>query len=392
MAMETTSLIVNLGSASKKYALFKEGVLLLSLHSEKRADDYTATLSLDKKEETFHLLESDYKENLEYFLHKAKEKLSLKKEQIFSSGVRVVAPGTFFREHRKITTEYKKLLEKKALFDPLHLNSTLAEIASLEMKLPHAKVFGLSDSAFHSTLAVDQQTLPFNKNDIHEFDLYRFGFHGLSLASLVKKIPKVYGSLPQRMVICHLGGGSSVTALLHGKSVATTMGYSPLGGVLMSTRSGDVDPGALLALMELRKLSPKEALAYCYQQSGLLGTSGLSGDIPKLLELEESGNTNAQKALSLYVSSIAASISQSLIHLNGIDTLVFSGTIGERSFIIRERILKKLSFLPLETDREKNHHTIATNTIISSAHSKIAIAVVCTDETTEMAHILESLS
>jgi acetate kinase len=392
MAMETYSLIVNLGSASKKYALYTTKGCVAFFHIEKRALDYISNETFSSEVGSVPLSATDYERSLPYILLALHNKLTVSKEQISNVAIRVVAPGTYFTQSQLVTEAYVEKLKSKAELDPLHITPTLTTLQELQKELPQSRLVAISDSEFHNSIDRNTRPLPFAKTDCETYDLRPFGYHGISLQSIVPKIETLLGSVPTTTIVCHLCGGSSVTALHNGKSVATSMSYSPLGGVVMSTRSGNVDPGALLALMQEKKLSPNDTLTYLYKESGLKGISGSSGDIPQLLELEERGEKNAHTAITNFTMSIAEEISRLTISLGKLEALIFSGTIGERSSIIRERIVTHLSCFNIKLEKSKNARALHEDSIISSPHSSTIVATIHTDEMGTMAKFLRSFS
>jgi acetate kinase len=193
------------------------------------------------------------------------------------------------------------------------------------------------------------------------------------------------GVLPERIIVCHLGSGSSITAIKDGKSIDTSMGFSPLEGVPMSTRVGDIDPGASIHLAESLKLNLEELDRYFYKQSGLFGISGESGDMRELLALGFEGNVRAKLALDTFVYRIQKYIGSYVAALGGLDLLVFSATIGERSFIIRERVCCNLDALGIVLDVGKNSDIVSRDAFVHKEGSRAKIAVVVTDEMGEIA-------
>ena len=188
------------------------------------------------------------------------------------------------------------------------------------------------------------------------------------------------------MIICHIGSGSSITAVIDGKSVETTMGYSPLEGLMMSTRSGSIDIAAALAIKRELQLDENGLEQYLNKKSGLIGVSGTSDDVRQLLASEEAGDERAKLALQLFVYRIQQSIGQMAASIGGVDALVFTATIGERSFIIRERILANLGYLGLQNDKIVNDNSFEPKEVtnVATTTSK-PILVVATDESAEIA-------
>lgn len=315
-------LTANIGSASRKYALFDGTKEILRAH--------------------FELDNPDYKKANEVFIKKAKNY-----GEIYAVGIRVVAPGAYFQEHKKITDEFLAKLTKAQEFAPLHITSTLKEIHELRALLPNIPFYCASDSAFHKTLPAVASTYALPAELVEKFELHRFGYHGLSLESVVKQLSEKSKKLPEKIVVCHLGSGSSITALKNGKSVDTSMGFSPLEGLVMATRSGSVDPSVILLLAEKSGLTPSELEKKLNTESGLLAVGG-SNDIRELLKMGKNGNANAKLALDLFAYRVRQYIGSYSATLGGIDALVFTGTIGERSEPMRERILQGLDFLHIQ--------------------------------------------
>jgi acetate kinase len=196
---------------------------------------------------------------------------------------------------------------------------------------------------------------------------------------------KIIGRMMEKIIVCHLGGGASITAVKNGQSVNTSMGFTPLEGLVMATRVGDIDPGAVLYLMEKLGKNKKDLATYFNNECGLLGLSGKSDDIRELLNLEKSGDKDATLALKLYVSRIKQYIGQMAAVLGGVDLVILAGTVGERSFIMRERICQDLEFLGIELDQELNNRCAEIEAALEKTNSKVKILVVKTDEMAEIA-------
>ena len=213
---------------------------------------------------------------------------------------------------------------------PLHNAPALAAIEDAQRELPDIPHVAVFDTAFHATMP-EEATRYAVPRQWHEWGVRRYGFHGISVEWAVSQV-----RVP-RLVVCHLGGGSSVTAVLDGRSVETTMGFSPLEGVPMTTRSGSVDPAALLYLIRERGLTPDELDHALEQESGLAALSGTSGDIRDL--------PDESLALAIYVRRVAAAVAASAAALGGLDAIVFTGGIGEHSAVVRDRVCERLRFL-----------------------------------------------
>lgn len=336
-------LIANIGSASKKYALYDGEKEVLASHYEEGQEDYPWAR--------------------EVFVERAKEHGT-----ISAVGIRVVAPGAYFQKHRRIDKEYLKHLAAAQDFAPLHITATLAEIRALQAALPHLPFIGASDSAFHATMPEVARTYALPQELIKKFNLYRFGYHGLSLESIASQLHSA-GAIPEKTIVCHLGSGSSVTALKNGASIETSMGFSPLEGLVMATRSGSVDPTVISLLFEKSGLSPSELEKKLNTKSGLLAV-GESNDVRILLAREKTGDAKATLALDLFAHQVRKHIGSCSATLGGVDALVFTGTIGERSEPMRSRILKGLDFL-IAPDVVSVLHTDETR-VIARVTQKLA--------------------
>jgi len=260
---------------------------------------------------------------------------------------------------------------------PLHQPFALEAIDILLQEQPELPQVACFDTAFHHSLPKVEQQLPLSQS-AWERGLRRYGFHGLSYQYMAAVLPQRYGECASgRVIVAHLGSGASLCALHNLQSVATTMGFSALDGLMMGTRTGAVDPGVLLYLLDIEKHSVQEVAHMLYHQSGLLGISGLSSDVQVLLR-EESQHSGAAEALALYVRRIIREIGAMVAVLGGLDMLVFTAGVGENSAEIRSRICQQLDFLGLECDQHANEQQTAG--LISTANSRIAIAVEPTNE------------
>jgi acetate kinase len=253
-------------------------------------------------------------------------------------------------------------------------------------------IVGVSDSAFHATLPESAKFYAIPINDSRRLGLYRFGYHGISVQSVTSRAAAMLGRLPENVIVCHLGGGASVTAVKNGKSLDTSIGFTPLEGLVMATRVGDIDAGAVLYLSEKLKKNYKKLEHYFNNECGLLGLSGKSSDIRELLINEKAGEADSSLALKIYVNRIKQYIGRMAAILGGVDLIIMAGTVGERSFIMRERICDGLKFLGVELDSEINNKSEGIETEINKVGSSVKVLVVKTDEMEEMAKITLNLA
>lgn len=378
MAMEKNILVINLGSSSKKYHLYLGENLLMDAHFEHDKDGFVVTYAGDKIKQ---IIPEVYENGLSHFCEVAKTAGHITEENpIFAIGLRLVAPGEYFTKDHVVDDEFIKNLEIVARGDPTHIEPIRTEM-NLAVKLfPNIKIVAVSDSAFHVTMPQVSRSYAIPTKLAKEKDLYRFGFHGISMASIVRDLSMQPSGIANRIIVCHLGSGASVTAILGGKSVDTSMGYSPLEGLVMSSRVGNIDAGAVLSLAETHSVDEMEKLFY--SECGLLALSGLSGDMRILLDAEKEGQAGSHLAIESFVYNVRKYIGAYAGVLGGVDTVVFSGTIGERSAVIRERICKGFEYLNIHIDPEKNKSMI--NDLDISKDGGVHVYVMHGDEAGEI--------
>ncbi len=293
---------------------------------------------------------------------------------------RVVHGGDRYAAPVRVDAAVLDDLEGYIPLAPLHQPFALEAIEILLRERPDLPQVACFDTAFHHTLPQVERMLALPW-DAWQRGLRRYGFHGLSYEYLSLALPERLGQTARGCVVAaHLGSGASLCALRDLKSVATTMGFSALDGLMMGTRCGALDPGAVLYLMEIEKLTLEEVGRVLYHQSGLLGVSGVSADPPVLLALEDRDDETGERvraALALYVRRIVREIGAMAAVLGGLDALVFTAGIGEHSAAIRERVCRDLEWLGLRLDADANARDAA---IISAPGSAIAVAVEPTNE------------
>lgn len=381
-------LVANPGSSSRKYALYESDKLALraELHIESSDGQIVATLrtnSGSRQVETTLSEVHDAPREVRGIL--IRENILNENEAITAIGLRVVAPGSYFMEDRVISDEVIAKLEETKSLAPIHIFATLEELKILREYFGQTPVVAVSDSAFHRTKPPYAWNYGINIQDADSLEIKRYGYHGISVASAVDELWN-RGKLPPKVVVCHLGSGSSVSAIFHGRSIDNTMGFTPLEGVLMATRSGDISPGAVRALQTKLGMDWSGIESYLNQRGGLLGIGG-SNDIRDLIEREKNGDHLAHLALTTLVHTIHKAIGSMIATLNGCDLLVFTGTVGERSAILRKRIVAHLEFVDFIIDGDLNDGCTEPDQLTSisqSAKSK-PIIVIPTNESVEIA-------
>jgi acetate kinase len=386
-------LIINTGSTSKKYALYENLKKVYTAHFEMEGKDLVVAENLNGKNLKKTLPLSDYGNAVGVVTESLIENKILKSiKDIVGVGIRIVAPGNFFLENRKIDKKYLKMADDALSKVPLHLKPALEEIKSVKKFLGEKiSIYGISDSAFHGSIPDYKRLYGISKKDSDKLGLYMFGYHGISIESVTRRAKKMLGKLPEKVIVCHLGGGASITAVKNGKSINTSMGFTPLEGLIMATRVGDIDPGAVIYLSEKLGKNQDELSYYFNNECGLLGLSGKSSDIRELLEYEKS-HIDSKNALLVYVDRIKEYIGKMSACLGGVDLIILAGTVGERSFVMRERILSGLEFLGVKIDKNLNNKTFGVEADLSSKDSKVKILVIKTDETEEIARATYKLA
>jgi acetate kinase len=256
-------------------------------------------------------------------------------------GHRVVHGGPHLREHQAITPELMEKLEAATQFAPIHIPAAIKLIRETEKLLPKAQQFACFDTAFHSTMPEKARHFPLPQR-LYDLGIERYGFHGLSYESVVARLG---ASIPERVVCAHLGSGASLVALRNGRSIDTSMGMTPVGGIPMATRSGDFDPGVVLFLMRTEQLSADQLESLLNKDSGLGALSGGEADMRLLEECAAKGDTRAQLAIDVFVHAVRKMIGAYAAELGGLDLLVFTGGIGEHDATMRDRICQGLAFL-----------------------------------------------
>jgi acetate kinase len=293
-----------------------------------------------------------------------------------AAGHRLVHGGARYHEPQRITPKFLRQIEKLVPLDPDHLPAAIRGIRFVAGKFPKLAQVACFDTAFHSSLppVAKMYALP---RRFYEEGIRRYGFHGLSFEYIVGELRKIDAKLAaDRVIIAHLGSGASMVALRDGKSMDTSMGFTPLEGLEMSARSGDVDPGLLLYLLTEKKMSAKQAGVLLNKQSGLLGVSGTTGDMRTLLE-RAAQDSHAAEAIDLFCYRAKKYIGAYAAALGGLDALVFTGGIGERAPAIREDICNGLEFLGIQLDAAPNRANAA---VISASDSRVNVRVIQTNE------------
>jgi acetate kinase len=295
-------------------------------------------------------------------------------------GYRVVHPGPTLRGHQRVTPQVLDALERATTFAPLHDPAAVEMIRAMIDRAPETPRFVCFDTVFHETMPEEASIYAIPKH-FREQGVRRYGFHGLSLESVVRRVRLETGAFPKRAVIAHLGSGCSVTALLDGQSVDTSMGLTPTGGVVMGTRPGDLDPGLILYLLRQQPEGTAEAIEKLLNRdSGMVALSDLKNDVRAVRQAAANGDRNAQLALDVFTRSVRKTIGAYAFLLGGLDALFFAGGIGEHDPLTRAEILHGLDEFGISLDIEANRHPGKGFQRFDDAHSRATVAIVPAEE------------
>ncbi len=385
------TLIVNPGSSSKKYTLLRDGRLLVTYYFERVGSGF----ELSCEEATGRVTKSTltalgYQQALTHVIGDATQKQCIADAGVITRvGVRIVAPGTYFTEHRIIDDEYIQRLRAVTTVAPLHIPHIIEDIKAIGLALPTALLIGVSDSAFHTTMPHEAKRFSVSRADAEAYDLYRFGYHGLSVSSVVRQSPQVLGRLPERMVVCHIGSGMSMTAVKAGQSLDTTMGFAPGSGLFMGARTGDVEPAVVLEIMRQKNLSIVDMQQYLQSTGGFVGQVG-EADFRHLLARLERGDEAVAAAFRQCVYQFQKTLGAYAVALGGLDAVVFTATAVERSSRMRELFCENLSMLNVSLDEGRNDDLVGRSGIVSLPDAPVTVAVIRTAELEELARITDT--
>ncbi|MGA3013632.1 MAG: acetate/propionate family kinase [Bacteroidales bacterium] len=373
-------LTINGGSSSIKFAFYKAEELQVRLLHGKidriGLKDSTLTFNDEKGNQkgTLKVETSDHKTAANFLID------WLEQQDRFSSvravGHRVVH-GMNHTEPELITSELLDELHRITPYDPDHLPGEIELIEAFRQRHPKLPQMACFDTAFHSTMPRVAKLLPIPRR-FDTMGIRRYGFHGLSYAYLMEELERTAGEKTAhgRVILAHLGNGASLAAVFEGKSIDTSMGFTPAGGLMMGTRPGDLDPGASWYMMQSENLTPKQFNNLINQESGLLGVSETSSDMHDLLDNQMS-DIRAAEAVELFCYQVRKRIGAFTTTLGGLDTLVFSGGIGENAPEVRARICEGLEFLGIWIEEKKNK---ANAPVISTDSGQATVRVIHTDE------------
>ena len=381
-------LVINCGSSSLKFQLINsdtEEVLAKGLCERIGIDGRLTYQPAGGEKEKTDLAMPTHEEAIQYVINAlTNEKTGVVKslDEIGAVGHRVVHGGEKFASSAIITEEMKKAVEECNELAPLHNPANLIGIAACEKLMPGTPMVGVFDTAFHQTMPQKAYMygLPYEYDE--KYKVRRYGFHGTSHSFVSKRAAEILG-VPYdqtKTIVCHLGNGSSVSAVLNGKSVDTSMGLTPLEGLVMGTRSGDIDPAILEFIAKKENLDIDGLMDVVNKKSGVYGLSGnLSSDFRDLWDAADAGNEKAKVALEVFAYRVAKYVGAYVAAMNGVDNIVFTAGIGENDHGVRELVLGYLGYLGIEIDEEANN-TRGQEIMISKPGSKVNVMVIPTNE------------
>ena len=378
--------ILNAGSSSLKYQLINAKT------SELKASGLVERIGIDgilkhevgeNKKLTFELPIPTHKEAIELVLRiltNDETKVINSITEIEAIGHRVVHGGEYFKNSTLITEDVIDKIKKLIPLAPLHNPAHVIGIEICRELMPNVPNVATFDTAFHQTMPEENFLYAVPYGDYTEHHLRKYGFHGTSHYYVSNEAVKILNKKNSKIIVCHLGNGSSVCAVQDGKSISTSMGLTPLEGLIMGTRCGDIDAGVIPYLMERKGLDSNQIINYLNKKSGILGVSGISSDLREVIKASKDGDKRSKIAIEMLCSRIKKYLCSYAGLMHGVDAICFTAGIGENSDLIREKVCEGLDFMGIEIDTEKNK--VRTHGIreINKESSKTKIFIIPTNE------------
>lgn len=376
---------INAGSSSLKFQLFdmpSEKVVTKGLVERIGISDSIFTISVNGEKQTEVTDIPDHAVAVKILLSKLTDLGIIQSlDEIEGIGHRVVHGGETFNDSTIITDETLKLIEDLSELAPLHNPANIVGIKAFKEVLPNVQAVAVFDTAFHQTMPEQSFLYSLPYDYYKKFGIRKYGFHGTSHKYVSQRAAELLGRPIEhlRLISCHLGNGASIAAIEGGKSIDTSMGFTPLAGVAMGTRSGNIDPALIPYIMEKTGKNVDEVLNVLNKESGILGMSGISSDLRDNIQASSEGNERAKIALEVFASRIHKYIGSYAARMSGVDAIIFTAGIGENSSEIRERVLKGLEFMGVYWDPSLNK-VRGEETFISYPHSPVKVIVIPTNE------------
>ena len=374
---------VNCGSSSLKFSIFEmdNKELIASGYFEKvtiPGSFFNIKFNGEKIHEDIDMM--NHTEAVEIMLDRI-VKLGIVKDlsEIEAVGHRVVHGGDKYNKSVIITDEVIEDIVKFSDLAPLHNPANLLGIKAIKEALPNVVNVAVFDTAFHQTMDPEEYIYPVPYSWYEDLMIRKYGFHGTSHCFVSKQIERIQGSKNYKAIICHLGSGGSLSAIRNGESIDTSMGFTPLPGIMMGTRSGDIDPSILGYVANKENLSIDEVVNVLNKQSGFLGLSGKSSDFRDVWAGVEEGDERCKLAVDKYVKTVVDYIAMYYVELGGVDVIAFTAGLGENAIPVREMICERLECLGVKLDKKANN-TRGEEIKISTKDSKIDVYVIPTNE------------
>ncbi len=391
-------LVLNCGSSSLKYQLInmEDGSVLTSGKYERIGESEAfLTHKAQGKKVVIKKAAYNHKEAIEFVLEQftnPEYKVIDSLDEIDAIGHRVVHGGEIFKESAVIDEKVMNEIAECGSFAPLHNPAAVLGMKACQNVMPEKPMVAVFDTTFHQTMEKDKYIYAIPYKYYEKLGVRRYGAHGTSHMYVSKRLAEILGKdiKDLKIVTCHLGQGSSICAIKGGKSIDTSMGLTPLGGLPMVTRSGDLDPSVLTYIMRKENMSAQEIEDMLNKESGAAGISGLDPDFRVIGDVADEGNERAQLAIEKFEYAIANYIAKYAMEMNGVDYIIFTGGIGENQMYIRNRVCKKLAFMGIKIDEEANKKS-GTEQEISTADSKVKVYIIPTNEELMIAKETERL-
>ena len=393
----TKTIAINAGSSSLKWQLYQmpeEKVLAKGLIERIGLKDSVSTVKFDGRSEQQVLDIENHTLAVKILLDDLIRFEIIKAyDEITGVGHRVVAGGEYFKESTVVEGDVLEKIEELGLLAPLHNPANAAGIRAFKELLPDITSVAVFDTSFHTTMPEKAYRYPLPTKYYTENKVRKYGAHGTSHQYVAQEAAKLLGRPLEelKLITCHIGNGASITAVKGGQSIDTSMGFTPLAGVMMGTRTGDIDPAIIPYLMEHTDdfKTPDDISRILNRESGLQAVSGLSSDMRDVQNGVNEGNHDAILAFEMYVDRIQKYIGQYLAVLNGADAIIFTAGVGENATLVREKVISGISWFGCDLDPEKNVFGVTGD--ISTDAAKIRVLVIPTDEELVIARDVERL-
>lgn len=389
------TIAINAGSSSLKWQIFEmpeETVIAKGIVERIGLNDSIFTISYGEGEKFHNVLDiPDHEFAVNMLLDKLTElNIVSSLEEIEGAGHRVVAGGEYFKESALVTADALAKIEELGEFAPLHNPAEAKVIRVFEKLLPHTVNVAVFDTSFHTTMSAENYLYSIPMEYYEKHKARKYGAHGTSHRYVSERAAEMLGKPIEetKIITCHLGNGASITAVEGGKSIDTSMGFTPLAGVTMGTRSGDIDASILPYIMKKEGMTDiNEMVDILNKKSGLLGLSGISSD---MRDVQASDTENAKTALAIFINRVQKYIGSYVAVMNGVDAIVFTAGIGENAIELRRDIINGMTWFGCEIDDEKNNIR-GEERVISTDDSSVKVLLVPTDEEVMIARDVEAL-